>query len=79
MRFRTIEEALKHVEEYANNLDSNVSITLEEDNTYAFFGHGKIIGHWICGDKGDDFAFHSNFQEPRLTKGYLRKTKHWKD
>ena len=43
MRFRTIEEALKHVEEFADNLDSNVSITLEDDNTYAFFGNGKIL------------------------------------
>ena len=49
MRFRTI-EALKHVEEFADNL-FNVSITLEDDNTYAFFGNGKIIAHWIVGTK----------------------------
>ena len=79
MRFRTIEEALKHVEELADNLDSNVSITLEDDNTYAFFGNGKILAHWIRGDKEDDLAFHGIFRQPRPTKGYLRKTKHWKE
>jgi len=79
IRFRTIEEALKHVEEFADNLDSNVSITLEDDNSYAFFGSGKTIAHWICGDKEDDLEFYGIFREPRPTKGYLKKTKHWKE
>ena len=79
MRFRTIEEALKHIEEFADNLDSNVSITLEDDNTYAFFGNGKIIAQWICGDKEDHLALDGISRQPRPTKGYLRKTKHWRE
>ena len=79
IRFDTIEDALKYVEEFAENLDSNVSITLEDDNTYAFFGNGKTIAHWICGDSEDDLAFHGIFRKPNPTKGYLKKTKHWKD
>lgn len=79
IRFRTIEEALEYVEEFADGLESNVPITLEDDNTYMFFGHGKKIARWICGDKEDDLEFHGIFREPRPTKGYLKKTKYWKE
>ena len=79
IRFYTIEEALKDVEEFADNLESNVSITLEDDNTYAFFGSGKKIATWMCGDKEDDLAFHGIFREPNPKKGYLKKTENWKD
>ena len=59
--FRTIEEALKQVKEIADNLDIIVSITLDDDNTYAFFGHVKKIAHWICGDKEDDLELYRIF------------------
>ena len=77
--FKTIEEALERVEDFADNLESNVPITLEDDNTYMCFGHGKIVARWICGDKEDDLAFYNIDREPNPKKGYLIKTEYWKD
>ena len=54
--FSTWEEALERVEEIADALECNVSITLEDDGTYRFWGHGPRIATWMCGDKEDDTA-----------------------
>ena len=65
------------VEEFATNLQSNVSITLEDDGMYQFFGNGTWIATWICGDEEDDLRFDGTDRNPNPKKGYLRKEKAW--
>jgi len=79
LKFKTIEEALEQVEEFSRGTDINVPITLEDDNTYTFFGHGKIVARWICGDEEDDLAAWGIDRKPNPKKGHLVKTEHWKD
>jgi hypothetical protein len=38
------------VEDFADGLGCNVTITSEADGTFMFFGHGKIVATWMCGD-----------------------------
>ena len=52
--FHTFQDALEVAEEFANNLQPNVSITLEDDGMYQFFGNGIRIATRICGDEEDD-------------------------
>jgi len=70
IRFKTLERAIEHVETFADNLDSNVPIMLEDDGTYMFFGHGRKVATWVCGDKEDDLPFYGITREPKPTKGY---------
>ena len=70
-RFHTFQDALDKVEEFATNLQSNVSITLEDDGMYQFFGNGTRIATWICGDEEDDLRFYGFDGKPNLKKGYL--------
>ena len=70
--FSTWEEALERVEEFADALDCNVSITLEDGGTYRFWGHGPRIATWMCGDKEDDLAFYGITRKPNPKKGYLK-------
>ena len=79
LKFKTIEEALEQVEEFSRGTDINVPITLEDDNTYTFFGHGKIVARWICGDEEDDLDAWGIDRKPNPKKGHLVKTEHWKD
>tara|TARA_Y100000768_G_C23619652_1_gene514429 strand:+ start:250 stop:510 length:261 start_codon:yes stop_codon:yes gene_type:complete len=79
LKFKTIEEALEQVEEFSRGTDINVPITLEDDNTYTFFGHGKIVARWICGDEEDDLEAWGIDRKPNPKKGHLVKTEHWKD
>ena len=79
LKFNTIEEALEQIEEFSTGLESNVPITLEDDNTYTFFGHGKIVARWICGDEEDDLEAWGIDRKPNPKKGHLVKTEHWKD
>ena len=78
IRFHTFEDALRTVEEFSTNLGSNVSITHEDDATFAFFGNGTVIATWICGDKEDDLRIHGTYRKPNPKKGYLRKEEEWK-
>ena len=73
LKFNTIEEALEQVEEFSTSLESNVPITLEDDNTYTFFGHGKIVARWICGDEEDDLCLYGIDRKPNPKKGHLVK------
>ena len=77
-RFHTFEDALRTVEEFSTNLGSNVSITHEDDATFAFFGNGTVIATWICGDKEDDLRILGIYRKPNPKKGYLRKEEEWK-
>ena len=76
-RFHTFQDALDKVEEFATNLQSNVSITLEDDGVYQFFGNGTRIATWICGDEEDDLRIHGINRNPIPKKGCLRKEKAW--
>ena len=76
-RFHTFQDALDKVEEFATNLQSNVSITLEDDGMYQFFGNGTRIATWICGDEEDDLRVYGIDKKPDPKKGYLRKEKAW--
>ena len=76
-RFYTFQDALDKVEEFATNLQSNVSITLEDDGMYQFFGNGTRIATCICGDEEDDLRVYGIDKKPDLKKGYLRKEKAW--
>jgi hypothetical protein len=77
-RFHTFEDALGKVEEFSTNLGSNVSITQEDDATFAFFRSGPVIATWICGNEEDDLQIHGIYREPNPKKGYLRKEEEWK-
>ena len=46
VHFHTLEDALERVEGFAEVLECDVPITLEEDGTYRFFGNGKVILRW---------------------------------
>ena len=76
-RFYTFQDALDKVEEFATNLQSNVSITLEDDGMYQFFGNGTRIATWICGDEEEDLRVYGIDRKPTSKKGYLRKEKAW--
>ena len=71
-KFRTFKEAVERVEEFSNDLECNISITQEPDNSYAFFGNGKTIATWVCGDREDDLEFHGIYRKPSPKKSYLR-------
>ena len=43
VRFRTFQDVLDTVEEFSSNLHCNVFITLEADDTFAFFGNGTPL------------------------------------
>ena len=73
VRFRTFQEAVDRVEEFSNKLDCDVFITLETDGTFTFFGNGKTIATWICGDQEDDLEFHGIYKKPNPKKGYLSR------
>ena len=62
---------------FSTYLDSNVPITFENDATFAFFGNGKTIATWICGDEEDDLRIYGIDRKPNPKKGYLRKEKAW--
>ena len=49
--FSTWEDALEKVEAFADSLESDVSITLENDGTFKFFGNGRKVATWMCSDK----------------------------
>ena len=67
-KFHTFQDALDKVEQFSTDLGCDVTITLEEDGTFAFFGNGKTIATWISGDTVSVV--------PRvLIKGYLKKEK----
>ena len=76
-RFHTFQDALDKVEEFATNLQSNVSITLEDDGMYQFFGNGTRIATWICGDEEDYLRVYGIDRKSNPKKGYLRKEKAW--
>ena len=76
-RFHTFQDALDKVEEFATNLQSNVSITLEDDGMYQFFGNGTRIATWICGDEEDDLLAFGIHRKTKPKKGHLRKEKEW--
>ena len=76
-RFHTFQDALEVVEVFATNLQSNVSITLEDDGMYQFFGNGTRIATWICGDEEDDLRVYGSDRKPNPKKGYLRKETAW--
>jgi len=76
-RFHTFQDALDKVEEFATNLQSNVSITLEDDGMYQFFGNGTRIATWICADEEDNLRVYGIDRKPNPKKGYLRKEKAW--
>ena len=46
VHFHTLEDALDQVKEFAEVLECDVPITLEEDGTYRFFGNGREIVRW---------------------------------
>ena len=46
VHFHTLDDALDRVDGFARDLESDVSITLEIDGTYRFFGNGKEIVRW---------------------------------
>ena len=75
--FHTFQDALDKVEVFATNLQSNVSITLENDGMYQFFGNGTRIATWICGDEEDDPRIYGMDGKLNPKKGYLRKEKAW--
>ena len=74
---KTSFHALDKVEEFATNLQSNVSITLEDDGMYQFFGNGTRIATWVCGDEEDALRVYGIDRKPNPKKGYLRKDKAW--
>lgn len=76
-RFHTFQDALDKVEQFSTHLDCNVPITFEDDATFAFFGNGKTIATWICGDEEDDLRIYGIDRNPNPKKGYLRKEKAW--
>ena len=76
-RFHTFQDALDKVGEFATNLQSNVSITLEDDGMYQFFGNGTRIATWICGDEEDDLLAFGIHRKTKPKKGHLRKEKEW--
>ena len=77
-RFHTFQDALDKVEEFATNLQSNVSITLEDDGMFQFFGNGTRIATWICGDEEDDLATFGLHRESNPKSRFLRKENEWK-
>jgi len=46
IHFHNLKDALDKVEGFARDLESDVSITLENDGTYRFFGNGEGIIRW---------------------------------
>ena len=77
--FDTFEDVIGAVEDFSDGLGCNVSITIEEDGTYMFFGHGDKVATWICCDDETDLKFHGISREPKFNKGYLRKKKEMRD
>ena len=77
-RFHKFQDALDRVDECATDLECNVSITLERDATFAFFGYGRTIATWIYGDEEDDLRLRNVDRPPKIKKRYLRKEKAWK-
>ena len=73
VKFHTFKDALDRVEEYSNNLESNIFITYEADGTFTFFGNGNTVATWICGDQEDDLKFHGIYRKPIPKKGYLSR------
>ena len=71
--FDTFEDAIGAVGDFSDGLDSNVTITSEVDGTFMFFGHGKKVATWMCGDKEDDLQFYGVSRESHPTSGYLRR------
>jgi len=69
------------VEDFADGLGCNVTITSEDDRTFMFFGHGEKVATWICGDKDDDLPFYGITRETHPTSGYLRRAtrQHWEE
>ena len=76
-RFHTFQDALDKVVQFSTDLESNVPITFEDDATFAFFGNGRKIATWICGDEEDDLRIHGIYRKPNPKKGRLRKGKEW--
>ena len=76
-RFHTFRNALDKVEEFATNLQSNVSITLEDDGMYQFFGNGTRIATWLCSDEEGDPRIYGIDEKLNPKKGYLRIEKAW--
>ena len=76
-RFHTFQDALDKVEQFSTHLESNVPITFEEDATFAFFGNGRKIATWICGDAEDDLLVFGIHRKPNPKKGHLQKEKEW--
>ena len=76
-RFHTFQDALDKVEQFATDLECDVPITFEKDATFAFFGNGKRIATWVCGDEEDDLPVFGIYREPQPKKGHLRKEKEW--
>ena len=72
-RFLTFEEALDKVEQFSTDLESNVPITFDDDRTFAFFGNGRKIATWICGDEEDDLAVFGIHRKPNPKRGFLGK------
>ena len=69
IRFDTLGSAISAVEDWS----INVTITSEADGTFMFFGHGKKVATWMCGDKEDDLQFYGVSRESHPTSGYLRR------
>jgi hypothetical protein len=67
IRFDTLGSAITALEDWS----INVTITSETDGTFMFFGHGKKVATWICGDMEDDLPFYGITREPNPTSGYL--------
>ena len=76
-KFPTFQDALDKVEELASDLGCNVSITFEEDATFAFFGNGTRIATWICGDDEDNLGVYGINRNPNPKRGFLKKEKKW--
>lgn len=76
-RFHTFQDVLDKVKQFAITLECNIPITFEKDGTFAFFGNGKRIATWICGDQEDDLPVYGIYREPQPKKGHLRKEKEW--
>ena len=77
-RFHKFQDALDRVDECAADLECNVSITFENDATFAFFGNGRTIATWICRGEEDDPRLCGVNGTLNPKKGYLRKEKAWK-
>ena len=76
--FRNFQDALDRVKECATDLECDVSITFENDATFAFFGNGRTIATWICDDEEDEPPNYEISNKRVSKKGYLRKEKAWK-